>query len=153
MKNKKNFTVHIYKADIERLPEHITGLIEKSKEFIRKAVYVTLQAEKKPPRCDISIILTSDDKIKKLNYEYRKVNLPTDVLCFPYSSRPPFKCDMFISIESSYRQSRQYKHSHQKEITFLTIHGILHLLGWRDNKDTLKKRMLKRQTEILQLIK
>ena len=147
-----NFTVRIHKLDLENVPGNITGPVDKSAEFVRNAVRATLDAERKPPACDMSVIFTSDKYIAKLNQRYLEKNQPTDILCFPYSGKPPFKCDMFISIESSYRQSGEYKHTHQEEITFLVIHGILHLLGWRDDKDEPRKRMLKRQEEILKLI-
>jgi probable rRNA maturation factor len=153
VKNSETFIVRIHKADIERLPESITEPIDRFADLIRDAVHATLEAEGKPPRCEISIIFVSNNKIRELNNKYREVDLPTDVMCFPYSTRAPFKCDMFISVEASYIQSKQFGHSHQKEIIFLVIHGILHLLGWPDNKDSLKKRMLERQVQIMKLIK
>ncbi|GAH12366.1 unnamed protein product, partial [marine sediment metagenome] len=88
-----------------------------------------------PSGCNLGIIFTSDRKIQQFNYQYRKVNRPTDVLCFPYSTKKIIKADIFISVETARHQAKQYRKSFEQEILFLLIHGILHLLGWRDDTD------------------
>lgn len=150
---KIGFSVHVHKLETEKLPAHITAPVNGSLDFIRDTVYAALKAENKALKCDISVILTSDKHIKELNLRYLERDAVTDILCFPYSAKPPFKCDMFISLETSFRHSREYGQSHRDEIIFLVIHGILHLLGWRDNKDALRQRMLRRQREILDTLK
>ena len=145
--------VRVYHDGTENLGENILRAAgDGAREYVREAVSAALKAEGKPQECEISVIFTSDRNIRELNQRYREVDRVTDILCFPYSAKPPFKCEIFISLEVSSRNAAEFRHSHGQEITFLVIHGILHLLGWRDNTDALRSRMLGRQSEIMRLL-
>jgi len=83
---------------------------------------------------EVSISLVSDEEMRELNKKYREKDSPTDVLSFPTVGTPPPKGifpmgDIVISTETAERQATENAHSLERELTFLTIHGILHLLG------------------------
>ena len=91
--------------------------------------------------CDISVTVTDNIHIHGLNREYRGVDRPTDVLSFPMYSftdddmpeegpAPVVLGDIVISVERAKEQAVEYGHSFQREISFLTVHSVLHLLGY-----------------------
>lgn len=90
---------------------------------------------------EISILLTNDEEIKELNNEYRGKDQPTDVLSFPMldgdeinelveSPYPVPLGDIVISMETAVRQAHEYNHSLERELGFLVVHSMLHLLGY-----------------------
>lgn len=105
--------------------------------------------------------LTDDGEIHKLNRQFRGVDRPTDVLSFPmYDLRggdliddiPAQYGDIVISLETAKRQAEEYEHSIDREIAFLTVHSVLHLLGY-DHEVSPKEdeEMRRRQREILEI--
>lgn len=105
------------------------------KRGIRKIVKEVLQRENCSPEVEIGVVFTNNQKIKELNKKYRKVNQATDVLSFPLEEKKLLG-DVVISLEMAKSQAKEYKHSFEKELSILIIHGILHLLGY----DHLKKQ-------------
>ena len=81
------------------------------------------------------IIFINDEEMHKLNKEYRGIDRTTDVLSFALNDNKHIDAvinslgDIFISIPKMISQSKDYNHSEKRELSFLTIHGILHLLG------------------------
>jgi len=102
---------------------------------------------------EVGLFFVSDQRIKALNARYCKVSSPTDVLSFPLESakcslKPKVFCrlpktlekpvvlgDIFISTETAKRQAKRAGHSYQKEIEFLLVHGMLHLIGLDHEKN------------------
>lgn len=90
--------------------------------------------------CGVSVTLTDNGRIRELNRDYRGIDRETDVLSFPMYSfaegdEPPEEGDIslgdvVISVERAASQAKEYGHSLRREIAFLTVHSILHLLGW-----------------------
>ena len=86
--------------------------------------------------CKAAILLTDDEAIRTLNYTYRQIDSATDVLSFPTNegvrllSDPAFIGDIAVSLDRAILQAVEYGHSIQRELAFLAIHGILHLLGF-----------------------
>lgn len=117
---------------------------------------------------NLSIVFTTDKEIKRLNYLYRKENRPTDVLSFSMREGKPLFVkttggrrlrnelsilgDVIISVDRAKRQARRFNSTFQKEIYLYLVHGILHLLGYGDKKPLLRKKMRKKETEILNLL-
>ncbi len=93
-----------------------------------------------------TIIFIDDEKIRDLNQRYRKVNLATDILVFPYS---PSEAEIYISLERAYAQAKEYRQTDQKEVLRLIIHGVLHSSGWRDENPKERKKMWTMQEKIL----
>jgi len=103
---------------------------------------------------DLTIVLTDDAQLKKLNRNYLGIDAATDVLSFPASEADPEKGtrylgDILISVPRADRQARSAGHSLESEVQLLVIHGVLHLLGY-DHADAKEKvKMWKVQAEVL----
>ena len=116
--------------------------------IIKECVEATLQAEKIPVTCEINVLVTNDQGIHAINKASRNIDRPTDVLSFPMfqleAGNPPadweeyldFETDlcplgdMCISLERAIAQAKEFGHSVRREVGYLTIHSMLHLLGY-----------------------
>ncbi len=133
---------------------------------ISKAIEATLKAEGVPVPCEINVLVTNDEGIRSVNKALRELDKATDVLSFPMFQMTPGKefdweacvdpetglCglgDMCISLQRAEAQAKAYGHSLRREIGYLTIHSVLHLLGY-DHLDEgpQKAQMRKREEEI-----
>ena len=106
---------------------------------------------------DITISVVDDEEIHRMNREYRGVDRPTDVLSFLAAEGDAFPAipdaflgDIAISLPRAEMQAEEYGHSLLRELTFLTVHGMLHLLGYDHMMDEDRARMFARQDEILE---
>ncbi len=77
----------------------------------------------------LSIIFTPDERIQELNKTYRQIDQVTDVLSFP-SDEEGYCGDVFIALKQASKQAKNYEHSLKREISFLAVHGYLHLKGY-----------------------
>ena len=104
------------------------------KTIISDAVKKTFQCENVHSQNNhISVLLTSDDNIKDLNLKYRNKNKATNVLAFPIQEsieKKNYIGDLAISLEKIIFESNKYKIKKNKYLSQITIHGILHLLGY-----------------------
>ena len=127
--------------------------------LLRKAARFSLLRMKMDARVEISLVLTDDSGIRKLNREYRGVDMPTDVLSFPFFSEAGVAMprdyttrllgDIVISTDRAASQAESYGHSYEREMAFLTVHGMLHLLGLDHETVEERIRMEKLQRQIL----
>ena len=137
------------------------------KSIIRKCIHATLDAERVSVPCEINVLITNDAGIQVVNRESRELDKPTDVLSFPMfqlePGNPPSDWteyqdpatglvplgDMCISLERAIAQANEFGHSTRREVGYLTIHSILHLLGY-DHLDEaeMKKQMRGREEAI-----
>lgn len=106
---------------------------------------------------EVSVSLVSDEEIRELNKKYREKDAVTDVLSFPAAETPGENFslgDIVISTETAARQAEEYGHSLERELSFLTIHGALHLLGLdHETSHADAEIMEEMQEEILQKLK
>ena len=114
----------------------------KLKMLLRRAVDATLAYEQYGNPCEVSITLVDNEKIHALNKQYREVDKPTDVLSFPLLDFEGEGCepaadepmvslgDIVISLERAAEQAEEYGHSFDREVAFLCVHSMLHLLGY-----------------------
>ena len=100
------------------------------------------------PRAEISLLLTDDLTIHALNKAYRGIDAPTDVLSFPLSEDDALG-DIVISMERAVAQAAEYGHSFERELAFLVVHGMLHLLGMDHMTEDERRSMEKTQRQIL----
>lgn len=122
-------------------------------EIVRKSLGV----EHFPKPAEVSVVLTDDAQIHELNRDYRGVDRPTDVLAFsqlegrefPCDSAPVTLGDIVISVEMAARQAGEHGHSLQDELDLLTVHGILHLLGYDDQTEEEAEEMRRHERRIL----
>ncbi len=105
---------------------------------------------------EFNIIFVDNEKIKEINKEYRGINRPTDVISFALEEgeNPTFEFgrvlgDIYISVDKIHSQAKDYGHSEKREMAFLTIHGLLHILGYDHIKKEDEIVMFKKQEEIL----
>jgi probable rRNA maturation factor len=87
---------------------------------------------------EVSVLLTTDAGIRKLNHRFRKKNKPTDVLSFPADTSGPghiLAGDLAISVETAARQAREQGHKLTVELRVLMLHGLLHLAGYDHEMD------------------
>ncbi len=140
--------------------------------IIKKCICAVLEAEKVEPRCEVNVLVTNDQGIRTINKTSRNIDKPTDVLSFPMfelePGTPPADwedfidpetgmCplgDMAISLERAVAQANEYGHSVRREVGYLTIHSMLHLLGY-DHMDEgpQKAQMRMREEQIAASIK
>jgi len=116
-----------------------------------------VELEKGPRRAELSLVLADDRLLQELNRSYRHQDAPTDVLAFPAgpppaAGLPELLGEVVISVPTARRQATEAGHDWRREIEILLVHGIMHLLGWSDEKASQRRRMLTRQEEILAVI-
>ena len=136
-------------------------------ERIESVILAALEAQQVTLPCEISVLLTDDEGIHQVNLDMRGVDRPTDVLSFPMFELEPGippkgeeyldpatgLCplgDMCISLERAAAQAEEFGHSIERELCYLTVHSVLHLLGY-DHLDEgpMKAQMRAREEEIL----
>ena len=125
--------------------------------FLRDVVADALRLQGYRDLPDVSVALVDDAYIRMLNREYRGLDQPTDVLAFPMdrdegAHGEPTLGDIVISVERARDQARQFKHPLRREIAFLAVHGLLHLLGYEDETESGASAMWSRQKELLEKI-
>ncbi|MCR5041935.1 MAG: rRNA maturation RNase YbeY [Clostridia bacterium] len=129
------------------------------KLLVRKCCHAALELEGFERDAFISVKFTTDEGIHALNKKYRGVDRPTDVLSFPAADPGEWETgpdgmvilgDIVISIDTAVRQADEYGHSLQREIAFLTVHSMLHLLGYDHVGSSLERvRMREKEEKIL----
>lgn len=137
------------------------------RRIIRTCIDATLAAEGIDTKCEINVLVTNDEGIRTINRESREIDKATDVLSFPMfqlePGNPPADWedyrdpqtglvplgDMCISRERAMAQAQEFGHSTRREVGYLTIHSMLHLLGY-DHLDEgpMKKQMRGREEQI-----
>ena len=149
--------------------------IEVSSELetvIKDVIEYTLKEEKLFIDNEVSVIFIDNEEIKKINLEHRGIDKITDVLSFPMLHYPENKVfkdvyvnyefdqsdlyderlvigDVALSLERAKQQSEEFGHSFTRECAYLTVHSILHLLGYDHMEEEPKDIMRKREEEIL----
>jgi len=122
--------------------------------ILEQAAHAALTHQKEPLDVDLSIVLTDDKRLHKLNLDYLGVDAPTDVLSFPASETDPetgarYIGDILISVPYAAKSAEKAGHPLESEVQLLVVHGVLHLLGHDHAKPKEKTKMWKAQAEIL----
>lgn len=137
------------------------------RDLVRSAVKAALEYMDFPLKSEVSVMFTDDEEIHALNRLHRGVDRPTDVLSFPlfeYDENGDITeddldfnpngemilGDIVISLETASRQAREYGHSFEREIGFLTVHSMLHLFGYDHMTPEDEAEMFGYQREILE---
>ncbi|MBF8436024.1 rRNA maturation RNase YbeY [Halanaerobiaceae bacterium Z-7014] len=97
---------------------------------------------------EISITFVGNSKIKELNKTYRDKDEVTDVLSFPIDEE--LLGEVIISLPRALEQAKDYGHSLRREVGFLMVHGLLHILGYNHKSDADKAEMRKAEEELLE---
>lgn len=128
--------------------------------LIRRCCNAVLQAEKFGSDAEVSVSFVDNERIHELNVQYRNVDRETDVLSFPMGENGEYDTnmdtgakilgDIVISVPKAMEQAKAYNHSLQREIGFLTVHSMLHLLGYdHENGGIEQVHMREKEEEVL----
>src|SRR3954471_6369289 len=131
--------------------------------LIDQAVAAALAAEGVAGAIEVSVLVTDDATLHQLNRDYRNVDAPTDVLSFADDDesdaapiafvRPPdtprYLGDLAISYERVAAQASEYGHSRARELAFLTVHGVLHLLGYDHERSAADQATMRAREEVI----
>ena len=127
--------------------------------LIKRAVNESLIYEGFERPCEVSVTLVDNERIHELNLEHRGIDRPTDVLSFPMFDEDfddGELCvlgDIVISLEQAEKQAEEYGHSFERETAFLTVHSMLHLLGYdHEEGKAAESEMFAKQEEILKIM-
>lgn len=134
-------------------------------EIILRVTEIVFAHEAIPPNLEVSIVLSDDQEIRKLNREYRDIDGATDVLSFAYREDNPLEPsyeepyleedtlgDIIISLERAEEQRKDYGHSLKRELGFLVVHGLYHLLGYDHLMAEDEAAMRSKEEQILSLV-
>lgn len=124
-------------------------------EFLQDVVKYALEHENVDNGV-VNIIIVDNEKIRTINLEYRNIDRETDVISFALEDDDTFiklpiriLGDIYISIDKARTQAIEYGHSLKRELAFLTVHGILHLLGYDHMIKSDEEVMFQKQEQIL----
>ena len=134
--------------------------------FIKKAAAMALEAEGITQPCLISVMLTDEEGIRTVNHEFRGIDRETDVLSFPLNELvpgafDPEACerdpgtgelmlgDMMLSLPACERQGEEFGHGFEREVMYLTVHSVLHLLGYDHMDEGEQKRQMRAREEAI----
>lgn len=123
-----------------------------SSEAVISAISSVLDGEDKDYNT-VSVLLVSDDEIKEVNKKYLGHDRTTDVVTFPlHEKSEPIEGEIYVSLQTTERNSKTYNNSHSNEIIRVVIHGILHLAGYEDSTSESREEMKKKEDFYLNLI-
>ena len=135
-----------------------------TQKWLREVVEAVLSSEKDNRPVELSLIITSDEEVHKLNRDYRGIDSTTDVISFALSENkddtefitPPDRIsrlgEVIISYPQAASQARENKQTIKAELAWLVVHGLLHLLGYDHQDDKSEAIMRKREDKILKEI-
>lgn len=141
-------------------------------EILTKVIEFAMKEEEVDLKYEVSLIFVDNNNIKEINNDTRGIDKETDVLSFPmleYENKKVFKevyknykfspadfdgeelvlGDIVLSLEKALEQSEEFNHSYEREAAYLTVHSVLHLLGYDHMEEAEKSIMRKREEEIL----
>ena len=125
--------------------------------LVRRCCNAVLRMEKFPYSAEISVTFVDNHEIRKLNAEYRNKDIETDVLSFPmgengvydenHATGAKILGDVVISIPKALEQAQLYGHSFEREVGYLTVHSVLHLLGYDHENGGLERVRMREKEE------
>lgn len=140
------------------LQDETETLSSTDQELVSNVLRTALKFESVAEETEISVIFVNEEKIHELNKEYRGIDRPTDVLSFALDEGEDFSDnndvpnllgDIIISLPQAHAQAEEYGHDFHRELCFLAVHGLLHLVGYDHGSKEDEQKMFTRQEEIL----
>lgn len=133
-----------------KLPQNV-------KTLLTSAVKASLEVEGVSEPAEVNITFVSDEGIKNINRDFRNINKSTDVLSFPLGENGVYDVnpengrillgDVIISVEHALIQAETFGHSFEREMAYLTVHSIFHLLGYDHIDEAEEKRIMREREE------
>lgn len=149
--------VRIMKTKVNITNEQKIKLPVGTKLLVRKACIATLVEEKFSNNAEVDVTFVDDEQIKEYNREYRDIDKSTDVLSFPLGENGVYDInpatnnlmlgDIVISVDHAISQGELYGHGLRREIAYLTVHSMLHLLGYDHVDDGIEKAKMREKEE------
>ncbi len=143
----------------------VPGVSDSQRAFLRKVIRTALAAEGMDLPCEVDVLFTDDETIHQINLDMRQVDRPTDVLSFPEFDLIPGQHpgpedadpgsgliplgDMVISMEHVAAQAAEYGHSQRRELAYLAVHSVLHLLGYDHLDEGPQKAQMRAREEAI----
>jgi probable rRNA maturation factor len=127
-------------------------------DWIEKVVHQTLRTARIEDACEVSVLLTNDQKMRELNREYRGKDKPTDVLSFAFEEgevlvlppgAPRLLGDVILSLPTIRKQASDHGQTYAKECAWALCHGTLHLLGYDHQTDREEETMRGVESDVL----
>ena len=156
MNRKMNLRIY-FDNHQDKLP-----LTYRLKMLVREAIEATLDYEQYGNPCEVSVSFVDNAEIRDLNKKFRGIDKSTDVLSFPLfdyegtSEEPPVDewigilGDIVLSLEQAEKQAEEFGHSFEREVAFLCVHSMLHLLGYdHETGEEDEREMRAKQTKIM----
>ncbi|KHF41883.1 rRNA maturation RNase YbeY [Halalkalibacter okhensis] len=142
--------------------DETNSISDEQHQLIESVILKTAELEGLKGEVEVSVTVVDEKRIQEINREYREKDQPTDVISFALNEQdddepefvyaedmPNILGDIIISSVHIKRQAEEYGHSFERELGFLTVHGMLHLLGYDHMTDADEKEMFSRQEDIL----
>lgn len=124
-------------------------ITDEIKNLIEKSIAAVLKVENLDENVEVSVSFVGDEEIRELNRDYRGVDKSTDVLSFPMDDEfiivSRILGDVIINTRRVMEQAKELGHSNERELSYLTVHSILHLLGYDHMEDEDKREMRERE--------
>lgn len=134
--------------------------------LLERAITAALEAEGVKTPCEVDVLITDDEGIHQINLEQRGIDRPTDVLSFPMFNYAPGQPpadgadadpatgltplgDMVISLERARAQAEEYGHPVERELCYLAVHSVLHLLGYDHMDEGEEKAQMRAREEAI----
>lgn len=132
----------------------IMKITDENKEKIIEAIEMTLETEEAVGDFEVSVSFVTKEEIRQLNKIYRNVDSETDVLSFPMDDEEDMDGvimlgDIILSTEKIIEQAKEFGHSKERELIYLTVHSMLHLLGYDHLNDEEKEEMRNMEKEVM----
>ena len=143
----------------------VPGVSDEKKALIRRVIRTALAMQGVDVPCEVDVLVTSDAGIHQINRDMRQVDAPTDVLSFPEFELTPGELpgeedadpgtglvplgDMVLSMERVQAQAREYGHSNRRELAYLVVHSVLHLLGYDHLDEGPMKAQMREREEVI----
>ena len=143
----------------------VPGVSNEKKALIRRVIRTVLAMQGVDFPCEVDVLVTSDAGIHQINLDMRQVDRPTDVLSFPEFELTPGELpgaedadpgtglvplgDMVLSMERVQAQAKEYGHSNRRELAYLVVHSVLHLLGYDHLDEGPMKTQMREREEVI----
>lgn len=133
--------------------------------LVERAIKATLEEEEVVDEVEVSVSFVDNEEIRKLNKYYRGIDSSTDVLSFPLMEFEEIEegeedekdaegiypiGDIVISLEKAKEQAEEYGHSFEREVAYLTVHSMLHLLGYDHETEEERKLMREKEEKVME---
>jgi len=132
-------------------------ITKEMEELVEKVIKEALKVEGKSDNYEVSISFVDNDEIKILNRDFRGVDKETDVLSFTmedeFEFSTPILGDIIISLEKAEEQAKEYGHTLEREVAYLTAHSMFHLMGYDHMDEDEKAIMRSKEKQVMKNLK